>query len=509
MSILQTFITFSRKIINEILGNLGEAGLFVNIFVPPAFIQAFSNNLDWQSLSNGGFPGFLSRLKVALNNTSDINRPQFGEDGIVGGLIFLADAETLDDFFNSLKFIVSLFDMDFPFITSPPPPRNIRATSGYIKQPDGKTKFGVRLEWDAPSLIGFEKYKLSRSRISGGVTKEQHLMPTKLVGRKGHEEEGIITAIKIRLAKRRPVRANYATNDEYKKALKDYKQWPATLIQVYEDIRFGKLTPLFLPLADALNLLSDSEQKKLGVQREPVYVKPNLVDYSGVYIDYDLVPDKEATYYYVIQSGSNSFGPYSNEVSVTAIPKGCIPGNASGTVDQPGGNVERISVGFGALGMWSSITAKNLIPFIPIISDFINRFLDTLQGGLKTCNKAFVDFLLGIVEKFESYLAMLEAISDMIIALENFFSNIPKIAMLLVPTAKGGIDGFMSRVESAEKPESGFSGVSGITMGVVFLWGVSIFDPKKIGEEWDEKIAEISSALVSEAMGFLKDILSS
>lgn len=489
MSVLQTFITLGRQTIKDTLGKL-DAGIFVNVLVPPAFVQALSNNLDWTNMSDGGYPGFISRVGVSLNNTADVNRPVFDSEGIVGGLIFLIDAETLDDFFKALDFIKNTFDfMDFfPFITEPPPPRNIRTTSGYFQQPDGSSKYGIRIEWEAPSIIGFESYKISRSTVPGGSFEEQEVIPTKLVGPKGHEEEGILTGFKIRRARTKPIEKDFTNPALYQKALKEYRQWPLKMAQVYRD--------------------DPSDNPKFG---GPYYVEPNFIDYSGVFIDYNVHLGKEITYYYVVQSGTetgNKFGPYSAEAAITSIPQGCIPAGASDVVEHPSG-LELLSVGVGPLGMWTSVTAKQLLPFLPVIIEYLLSFLDTLEGGLKTSNKAFIDFLQGIVDKFDTLLTQLQALTDMIIALENFFSSIPKIAMLLVPTEKGGVDGFMSRVSGATPPPGGLSGPSGISAGVVFIWGASTFDPKRTGAQWSDAEKAANTAIVGAAMSLITEILSS
>ena len=433
-SILATFINLVEQQINKISTDIGQAGVFVNVLVPPAFTTTLGSSPDWSKLGTGGFDGFLQRLSVSLYNSSDKNRPVFDKDGIVGGLIFVADTKSLLDFYKAIDFIVGLFDFVdlFPFNTSPPPPKNVRASSGYFNQPDGTQKLGVKIEWDAPPIMGFDSFKVSRSPKSGGTVEEKTVTPTKLVGPKGHEEEGIITSLKIKLAT---------------------GQWPTTRVVVYEDPNFvGGTTP----------------------------VPANPITGGGYFIDYNVSSTVSTQYYYVVQTGFptvNMWGPNSSEVWARTSPTNCINVNSTGVVLHKGNQVELLSVGVGALGQWSSIQINALVPFLAPLITIIDGFLDSLKGSLVTNSKSFSDFIDGIKAKFEKYKNLLEAVSTAIVAIESFFSSAPTIAILNLPAQSGGVDGFMTRVNTAQRPSEGFSNQAGITMGVVFVYGVSYTNP--------------------------------
>jgi len=59
----------------------------------------------------------------------------------------------------------------------------------------------------------------------------------------------------------------------------------------------------------------------------------------------------------------------------------------------------------------------------------------------------------------------------MILAIENFFADIPRIAYLNVPAETGGVDNFVKRIVNAKRPPEGFTGPSGFTAGIVFVYG--------------------------------------
>jgi hypothetical protein len=428
MGAINAFISLVQGQIKKIGNSLGQAGIFVNILVPPAFIKSFSLT----NLTTGGFDGFLQRLKVSLYNDADKNRPVFKDNGVVGGLILAADTETLDDFFKAMDFISGLFSFSdlFPFNISPPPPRNVRSYTGYFKQIDGKTlKYGIKLQWDAPPIQALWSYRITRSRIDGGKWSEKTVIPKKLLGPKGKEEQGLLTAMMMRL-------------------FGDKKEWPKEIVREYEDALQDNIVPA------------------------------NGINGGGMYMDYSIDKSKEATYYYVIESGFPPllWGPRSPQIIVQSIPTNCVNNNKYGVIVNKNNQVEFVSKGVGALGQWSSIKVDIILPFLPTVVTFVDNFLESLKGGLKSNTKAFVDFLKGIVEKFKVYVAMLEAVVTMITALENFFSSAPKIMALNVPPSSGGTDNFVKRVMEAKKP-SNTSGKGGMTVGVCMVYGASWNNP--------------------------------
>jgi len=346
--LLQTFVTYGKKVINQFATDIAGAGIYLNILVPPAFLKSLMDNKNYSDLSSGGFEGFISRLQVSLNNTSDINVPRFSANGLVGGLVIMLDANTLDDFFKGLDFFTGTFDfMDlFPINTKPMPPINLRGSSGFFVQPSGDPKKGTKIEWDAPNVRGFTEYRISRSIKSGGVPKDVSKVPSKLIGPKGHAEEGIIAASLIHLST---------------------GKWPSTTIMAYEDKGF------------------------------PITVQPNPITGGGTFIDYDIDEKNNAQYYYVIESGfakqegsvEGLWGPRSAECMVPTFPKHCITTNQSAVVIHSKGALELITQGFQGLGQWSSIQARGILPFLPAVLDLLNTFINKLEGSLKTNSKSW------------------------------------------------------------------------------------------------------------------------
>ena len=440
--ILQTFILFAQKQIQKLSDDIAGAGVYMNILVPPDFsLNAIKGQ---SSLAQGGFDGFIQRFRVSLNNTADKNAPHFSDTAQVGGLILLLDTETLYDFFKGLDFLASMFDfMDLiPMNTKPSPPINLRGSFGYFLQPDNTMLPGVKLDWDAPNVRGFTSYRISRSRKSGGITKITHPIPTKLIGPKKHEEEGIIQAALIRLAS-------------------GAKEWPAVSVQAYDDKTFNPV-----------NISGTNAPKIPLVTQGPVVVAANPVNGGGSYIDYSVDKENNGQYYYVIESGYpiGLWGPRCPELMVPTIPKNCIGVNQAAVVEHPGG-IESIGIGSPSLGQWSSIQTKSILPFLPKILDFINKFVASLAGALKTNTKALNDFLTGIQKSFEKQKNYLDVLIGMIVAIENFFSGLPVVGFLNINPQKGGTANFINRVINAQKPAKGFSGPSGYTMGIVFVYG--------------------------------------
>lgn len=434
--ILQTFVSYAQKQLSQYTSDLAGAGVYINVLVPPAFLKGLMDNEAFSHLSSGGFEGFLQRLRVSLYNTADKNAPSFSDKAQVGGFIILLDTETLYDFYRGLNFINGMFSfMDiFPLNTSPMPPRNLRGISGYFEQPDKTYKLGIKLTWDAPNVKGFTSYRISRSKKSGGIPVESRSIPTKLVGSKGHEEEGLITASMIRL-------------------FGGDKQWPSVLKMEYNDPTFNG--------------------------GKPISIDSNPVNGGGAYIDYNSMDSSSnSKYYYVVESGFASstgdafgiWGPKSPEVGVPVFPK-CISENQAGVAIHADNKLELITVGSASLGQWSAIQVKAILPFLPAVIDLLNKFVASLGGALKTNTKSFSDFLRGIQQGFQRYKDFLDVISTMIIAIENFFSGAPTVRYLNVPAESGGVDGFLKRVVNAKRPDGGFSGKSGFTAGIVFVYG--------------------------------------
>ena len=450
-TILKSFINYSQKQIENFTKDIANSGVYCNVLVPPAFIKAMEDN-PVLSLSTGGFDGFIQRMKVALNNTSDKNAPQFSHNASIGGFIILLDSETLYDFYRGVDWLKGMFDiLDlFPINTSPQPPRNVRGSSGYFIQEDGKPKFGIRVDWDAPTVRGFSSYRLSRSTKSGGVPVTSAVVPTKLVGPRGREEEGILTAMKMYFAE-------------------DYT-WPTALTMEYNDPTFNN--------------------------GSPVVVRSNPVNASGAYIDYFADGTDSKNYYYVVQSGFPNipglpglWGPRTPELSVPSTPTHCVNSNKTGVIQHSDNKLEFLTMGVGSLGQWSSIKATAVIPFLQPFLDQVLKLTKSLSGALKTNTKSFGDFLQGIKDKFKKYRSYLEVSSTMITALENFFSGAPRVALLNIPPAPGGVNNFINRVNFATKPPGGFSGKTGTTLGIVFIYGAGL-NPDSPIEDNTEKLSK-------------------
>lgn len=446
-SLVSSMLDFVETEVNKWAKDIAGAGVYFNALFPPAFNKNMFFNNNWQKLSSGGFKGFLSRLQVSLNNTADPNRPVFSSNAKVGGVIILVDTETMDEFFKSWKQLSELFDFVnlLPFNLKPQPPTNIRGKSKLEKTEDGKNKYKILLQMDAPDVrpagLGlYMNYRISRSIVPGGVLKVEHPIPTKLGGK-----DGFFAGLRYRISS--------FFSDKYSKPRGN---WPPKLVYAYED-----LDP-------------------------PVIIFSNLVNGSGSFIDDKIPVDDNGDpvhkqYYYVVETGFSSEGedwiggPRSNEVMVP-VEKSCVDSGESAVIKHEKGRLEYIKAGWGGLGKWSSIQTKFLLPFMPKLIKMLEKAMKTIRGMVKNTTDSFSDFIEGIQEKFETYSFMVDLMMSMIKQILKMSLG-PQMAFLYVDPKKGGIEEFMNRVRNAKQPERGFSDSKGFTAGIVFMFGGFSYDP--------------------------------
>jgi len=487
-AILQTFITFAQTTLAKFMGDLFNTGVYYNVLVPPALLKSLYD----PKASSGGYQGFLSRLRVSLHNSADKNVPDFSSNAVVGGFIILCDTETLQEIYKGMQFLADMFDFFklLPINTKPLPPRNVRTVSGYFDAPPEEglfavvnstlsalgapaapvKKIGVKLTWDAPRVTGFTSYRISRS-IKPFPTNRETTYPV---------PSGITKIIKAAL-ERLTLGKDY-TDVEGKK-----HTWPPVLDYAYNDKSFN--------------------------DGNPVIVGVDPITGGGSYIDFDV---KETSiwdifgiisaepikkYYYVIESGFpvGLWGPRTPEVGVTVNFKGCISENEAAVVQNKKG-LEYLISGSPSLGMWSTIRVGYVFPFMETVVDYLNKFLAGLAGAVKTNTKSFLDFVKGIQEKLENYSNILNTLIAVILAIEAFFAGMPRIAFLFIDPQKGGVDNFMTRVSNATQPDPGFSGPTGFSVGMVFMFGEANLKPDSVLTESEFLILKAALALKTEAL---------
>lgn len=469
-SLIASTIGLAQRQLNTWIKDLSNTGIYMNVLVPPSFNKSMLSNGNWQKLSTGGYPGFLGRLQVSLYNQADPQRPIFGENAEVGGFIMMVDAVTLEDFYAGLDQLKGLFGNIFDFLpinTTPPPPQNIRSFPVY--DPTNTEKpYGIRLIWDkAPGTpVPYTFYKLSRSDVSGGERTVSNPVPSKLWGK-----DGIIQGSKIMVG-------NLFS--------KDKGQWPPKESFEYKDEFFNS--------------------------GKPVTIKANIIDGHGEYMDRDIPMDPitkqpiKTMYYYVVESGfPGIWGPHSVEVYVP-VEKKCVDPDTAIVIEHARGFQEEVSPGWGGLGQWSAIQAKGIIPALPQTVDFVSKFLNKLSGMTSNASSSLSSFLQGIQDKFDDYLGTITIIRNLIAAVKKIFLG-PNLAFLNIPPATGGVSKFMSRVRNAlpVDPDKGFSGSTGITAGIVFMYGSAARSP--LGET-DQATLRAQNASIAKTFGMLLKILS-
>lgn len=455
--ILSSLFDLLTDTLNSFVQDLGQAGVYLNILVPPALLKDSLSDISLSQLSSGGFQGFLGRLQSSLSDPNDKQRPNFS-NGLVGGMIILADAESFDTFFKTLNQLAGMFDFMklFGLNLNPPPPRGVRGRVGYFASPDGSQKYGVELDWDPPPAFA-RQYLITRSRTPGGEETVVDYVPTALVGK-----DGLIQTVKNSIALRQFT-------------------WPEKTIKVYEDPNF-----------------------------KPVVVSPNKPDGGGTYIDFinpPLVdypppesegkPNNEARpnastpkeLYYVVQSvaavGVTSLpqtsltrnlvpgiGPQSQEVTIplkfcdNSADIAVVIEHATTTTS----DFEFLAPGWGRFGNWSSVQVKVLVPFVTELIGMLTKFLNQLKGMTTDASDSFSDFINQLKDKITNYIGLVQMLVRFIEELRGLLLG-ESVAFLYVPPATGGTSNFVNRVRSAKVPSPGFSGSSGITAGIVLMFG--------------------------------------
>jgi hypothetical protein len=505
-SLISSLLSFIRGTVNTMAQDLATAGAYMNILMPPSLNRNMFQNDNWKNLSAGGFEGFLGRLQVSLVNPYDKNRPIFDDNGVVGGFIILVDATAPDEFFKTLKQLGDLFDfMDlFPFNTSVPPPENIQSYPVYQEMVTediaGQTvekKYGIRLKWDAPPGVPFAGgfFRVSRSTESGGRKTSVKDIPTKLGGK-----DGFLHALKVRLS---TLVSGLRDKRKGITSKRDPGDWPLKPVYKYDD-------PTFNPdHKSTYTEYTEIDEEPISVTMgSPVIVKSNIITGGGEYVDQDIPVDTSGDpthkeYHYIIESGWPAFwGPPSSDIMVP-VEKKCIDPMSTAVVEHPRGYTEFISAGWGGLGSWSSLQIGRSIPLLPNLIDMMDKLLATLEGMVKNSSDSFTEFLNGLEEKIQKYMQIIDIMTAIVTKMKELILG-PSAAFLYIPPQSGGVAGFMDRIRSAKQPKDGFSGVDGMTAGVVFAFGGSLFTVN--GEE-NKALIEVQTKALEKAFGIMVKLL--
>lgn len=470
LSIIQLFIngfnSFSKLIVsgidlvqnklNEYTDTTLTTGVFANVIAPPAFLQGAENKGSQMNQSKGGFDGFITRLRNSVNNTQDDNRPRFGIQDYVGGLVFIVDSESLDDIWTGLKQLAGFFDFMqlFGLNLSPPPPINLNGFSGYFSDPENtdKEKFGIQLEWN--SNYTASAFNVYRSRVPGGQTEIVPYVPTSLVPNRETGEPGLLQ-----------VAYSVLTNIWRKQPF----ILPEREEQVYKDPDFNDGKPVLVKASFGKNekLVDQFIKTEKKVIQGQTYEIPYYEE-NG-----EKIP--VVNYYYIIRScdkeGENE-GPDSKELCVAV--RTCNDNyNIADLITHPSGQVELFSMGYGKINNWSSIQISGMIPWFTEVIDIMNQLLNSLRGTVVDASDSFSDFLDQIKSKITMYSNLLKVVSWIIQSINNFLLG-SSIAMLSLGPVKGGTQVFVDRVAGAQVPDDGsFSGPNGTTIGLVIMYGDS------------------------------------
>lgn len=458
-----SFINYGRTKLNEYTDTTLKKGVYVNVLVPPAFLQEARSDPKVLFKSQGGFDGFITRLNTSLKDTKDKNRPQYGLQDYVGGMVVLLDSESLDTIWTGLKQLASMFDFInlFGFDLEPPPPTNLRGFSGFFEDPENpdEKKFGIQLEWNKNPLVS--TFKIYRSRIPGGRYTEVEYVPNSLVGNKETGEIGLLEVTRRLLAR------IFAKQPFITPMKKEY---------VYNDPDFNEGNPIIISSTTggttAKYVDTDIPTEKVTVEGQIYEIPYHLNEQTS---------EKEAVlnYYYIVKSsiaGGLIEGPNSKELVVE--PKSCNDMyNIANIIFHSQSQIEPISKGFGSINSWSSIQISRMLPWFQEIIDILNKFLDSFSGMITDASDSFSDFLDQITQKFQMYASILELCAWLLENVKRFIFG-PYVSFLNLDPVKGGMDVFVDRIKGAQLPEGkdSFSGPSGTSIGIVMVYGGSVLD---------------------------------
>ena len=452
-------INYTQDQINKYADDAFKLGVYLNIVAPPAFFSKNPNSFETYTKARGGFNGFITRLQQSLYNYTDPLRPTFNSTSDVGGMVILLDTESIDEVFQGLKQLASMFDFMqlFGLQLAPPPPNNIQGRCGFFQTPGQSTKkYGVQIQWDQNYLSS--TFLVSRSRTLQGVTKTTTFVPSFLMDNRQTKEKGLITIFKDMIA------ALFAGTPF---------KLPTKTEVVYEDKSFNKDGS---PAVVGNNFVSPTlSYNDTDIELENNVAKVPELDEKGNATG-NLVP--VSTLYYVIQSSDVTTvakGPFSTVLTVPI--KTCNDGfNTADVIAHPNTRFEFLGPSnLGQIGQWSAIQTSGIVPWFIEIMKELNKLIDAVKGMVTSASDSFSDFLLQIQKKVQLFINILNTVAYIIGAFENFILG-PSINFLYLPLASGGMDNFVQRIQQAQPPivdgqPKPFSGSNGISIGIVFVCG--------------------------------------
>ena len=453
-SIIQAIINQLQSQVTQILDSLVGAGVYTTAIFPAPFT---GDNLGIRELAkgdyaDGGFPGFISKLRAAAANTADPYRPPFRDEDVVGGLVIMADSDSLADIIKAWRSLSELFNGLRNFDI--PAPTNLSSTPGYFDEngdiitsfnaegepvkvePDGTLteipyREGIRIVWDDPPGFTPTGYRIYRSQVPGGEWKE--------------EEKKVPDPNNSGEFKKITVRKKYPESDGY---------WD-----------FAVVPP------DSENP-ADSGKKATRVVSEK----------RGFHVDDDALEEGK-TYYYVVRAtiGIGSAAALSNtsvETSSTLVT--CVNPDAAVIVPHGGGEYEYLSTGVNGISRWYSVTLGN-IPLLRNAVVKLNDGIEILKGWVNTSTTSMTEYIEGLSRKIQNILDIYAQVTAILELLNSF--SFPSVNYLVVPEEKGGMKNFISRVQTAQHPdyknwdsssgtpEPSFSGKDGYNAAIVFVYG--------------------------------------
>ena len=444
-SLIKFVIETIKGQIDDFVENLKSTGVYINLFLPPSFFKKAQYNAQLKQMSTGGFDGFLSRLKGSIyQNTNQplpdkpiiktlFSVPNFNSGAIVGGMVILVDATSLDDFLQALSSLYKLIDAFdlFSIDMTPQPPINVMGTCTDIGTA-AEPKLAVLLEWDPPVLNSDQwLYKVYRDT---SLDNPEHYKTVSEIPKRLGGKDGIIITIKKMFS-------------SGLSALPQRKEYE------FKDDNFEPTTVTGTSFLDE-----------------------NIADYDSVTKTFKIKNDVKE-YFYVVETVP-TFSLIGLQSKAQSSPcrvtiKGCKDGaNTSSIINHGDGVYEESGPASPWQLPWLSFRPLEMVPFIDVAADMLKKVLSAIAGSTEDVSSAFVKFIKSVASKIESYISLLYILKLLITSLVDLFTLPPGIYFLNLSPKTGGTDNFINRIGNAKLPgDREFSGPSGITGGLVMVYG--------------------------------------
>jgi len=445
LKVINAVISSIIESIEELMVSLSSTGLYVLPVVPNA------SPFEPDEEAGGGFDAFMSKVKKAMTNKLDPNRPIFYEGDYVGGLVVVLTAGTnLGDLVKDFEILLR-FLQDEPNRNILSPVLGLSATPGlYYKNANawnsssfkaaweyistdtiiGSKYPGIKLTWSPPAGVPVDGYKIDRSKTAEGSPRSNKEL------------------------------ANATANEN-------------ETTKEYIDYSFNKGVSVNISGSDDNMEFTDFE-----VEDGITYyykVTPYLLSKTNDIVD------------------CKTISSYTSATARTCVPQSAIESN----YETPDGLLKGVATGDPPY--WSNTNLRGL--FGPELDSLLDSMhgLAKRFGAVSTTSSSHFDRFILLLEKWIDFLADLIAKIKAVIEALSAFKLSGSASLLVIPAEYGGITGFRDRVSAATIPSAMAEaikqdGACSVYAGMVILAGAPTNKSlDRVGEETSIGVAKIRS----------------